>query len=106
MKPLPTMLRRDLLKSGGAFVVSFLFNPSLKDAQGQTVRPPVEAGRRTVDIHEVDSFLQVHPDGSVTIYTGKVDLGTGLRIAVRQMAAEELALPITRVDLVEGDTSL
>ena len=35
--------------------------------------------------------------------TGKVDLGTGLRIAVRQMAAEELGLPVEKVDLVEGD---
>jgi CO/xanthine dehydrogenase Mo-binding subunit len=54
----------------------------------------------------VDSFLEIHRDGSVTIYTGKVDLGTGLRIAVRQMAAEELGIPIARVDLVEGDTGL
>ena len=45
-------------------------------------------------------------DGSVTVFTGKVDLGTGLRIAVRQMAADELGLPVDRVDLVEGDTLL
>ena len=61
---------------------------------------------KPVDGAEVDSFLAIHPDGSATIFTGKVDLGTGLRIAVRQMAAEELGLPIDKVDLVEGDTLL
>src|SRR5206468_9950514 len=61
---------------------------------------------KPVDGTEVDSFLAIHPDGSATVFTGKVDLGTGLRIAVRQMAAEELGLPIEKVELIEGDTAL
>jgi nicotinate dehydrogenase subunit B len=40
------------------------------------------------------------------VFTGKVDLGTGLRIAVRQMAAEELGLRADQVELIEGDTLL
>ena len=40
------------------------------------------------------------------MFTGKVDLGTGLRIAVRQMAAEELGLRAEQVELIEGDTLL
>jgi nicotinate dehydrogenase subunit B len=87
--------RRDLLKAG-ALVVSFALVP--KRAAAQNTKP--------LDSTEVDSFLAIHPDGSVTVYTGKVDVGTGLRIAVRQMAAEELGLPVERVALVEGDTGL
>jgi len=101
-----TILRRDVLKTGGALLVGFAFNTGApQPASAQTGSGPVHPGK-TVDIHEVDSFLEIHRDGSVTIYTGKVDLGTGLRIAVRQMAAEELGVPISRVDLVEGDTSV
>ncbi len=100
------MLRRDLFKSGGALIVGFLFNPALpRHAVAQTVEK-TGVVPKPLDIREVDSFLALHKDGSVTVYTGKVDLGTGLRIAVRQMAAEELGLPIARVDLVEGDTAL
>src|SRR5258705_311530 len=44
--------------------------------------------------------------GMVTVYSGKVDLGTGVRTALRQIAAEELDLPMARVALVEGDTAL
>jgi len=61
---------------------------------------------KSLDIHEVDSFLAVHADGSVTLYTSKVDVGTGLLIAISQMAAEELGVPVERVSVVEGDTAL
>ena len=50
------------------------------------------ARARPLDPKEVDSFLAIHPDGSLTIYTSKVDVGTGMRIAIAQMAAEELGV--------------
>ena len=54
----------------------------------------------------VDAFLGVNADGSVTLFSGKVDLGQGLRISLRQIVAEELGLPIDRIKMVEGDTAL
>ena len=95
--------RRDVLKTGGALVVSFALGAR---AKAQTATGSDATLGKPVDPTEVDSFLAVHADGSVTVYTGKVDLGTGLRIAIRQMAAEELELPVERVSLVEGDTAL
>jgi nicotinate dehydrogenase subunit B len=97
MATLSQISRRDLLKSGGALVVSFALGA--KRSFAQDISKPL-------DTSEVDSFLAVHADGSVTVYTGKVDIGTGLRIAVRQMAAEELGVPVERITLVEGDTGL
>ena len=101
MKPasLTNLTRRGLLRSGGALVVSFTL-PSFAQTGLDS-----EAGK-PLDPKQVDSFLAVHADGSVTVYCGKVDLGTGLRIAVRQIAAEELDVPLNRVTLVEGDTAL
>jgi CO/xanthine dehydrogenase Mo-binding subunit len=99
--------RRDILRTGSALIVSFAIHPI---AQRRAIAAPEDAAAKfagkPVDGAEVDSFLAIHPDGSATVFTGKVDLGTGLRIAVRQMAAEELGLPIGKVDLVEGDTLL
>jgi len=94
--------RRDLLKAGGAIVVSFAFPLSPGDALAQTT--PV-AGGRPVDAGEVDGLLAIHADGSVTLYTSKVDVGTGIRIALAQMAAEELGVSPSRVAVVEGDTA-
>ncbi len=96
MNSLLSLSRRDLLKAGGAVIVSFAF--------GQ--RGVAQNSGKPLDVREVDSFLAVATDGSVTVYTGKVDIGTGLRIAVRQMAAEELGVPVEKITLIEGDTGL
>jgi CO/xanthine dehydrogenase Mo-binding subunit len=54
----------------------------------------------------VDSYLAVRADGTVTIFVGRVDLGTGSRIAIRQMVGEELDLAPERIAMIEGDTAL
>jgi CO/xanthine dehydrogenase Mo-binding subunit len=96
--------RRDLLKTGGALVVSFALSGRAFGQSGPTAADRVPA--KSVDPTEVDGFLAVHADGFVTVYTGKVDVGTGLRIAIAQMAAEELGVSAERVKLIDGDTSL
>ena len=59
-----------------------------------------------LDTKEVDAFLAVNGDGTVTVYCGKVDLGQGLRIAIPQIAAEELGIGIDKIKYIEGDTAL
>ncbi len=105
MIPQTALSRRDLLRSGSALVVSFAFPSFAVRGIAQTAVSGVDLGK-PVDPKQVDTFLAVHADGSVTVYTGKVDLGTGLRVAIGQMAAEELGVAVARVDLVEGDTAL
>ena len=61
---------------------------------------------KTVALDEVDGFLAIDADGKVTLFSGKVDLGTGVRTALTQIAAEELDVPIERVTVVQGDTAL
>jgi CO/xanthine dehydrogenase Mo-binding subunit len=95
----PETTRRDFLKGSGSLVVAF----SLAGAAGPALAQG--GGAKPVALDEVDTFLTIHADGTVTVYTGKVDLGTGTRTSLRQMAAEELDLPLDRVKLVEGDTA-
>jgi CO/xanthine dehydrogenase Mo-binding subunit len=61
---------------------------------------------RTLDPNALDSFLVVDGDGTVTLFCGKVDLGQGLRIAIRQIAGEELGIGVDKIKYVEGDTAL
>jgi len=98
-----TISRRDFIKAGGALVVTLGVPGS---AIAQRLAAIGAAPGKTVDAGEVDGFLAVHQDGSVTLYSGKVDLGQGLRIAIAQMAAEELGIGVGRITLVEGDTAL
>src|SRR6476659_3713197 len=94
--------RREFLQAGGALVVGFTL-PAPVFAQRPRGDMPLG---KTLDTGEVDGFVAINADGSVTIYSGKVDLGQGLRIAIPQMAAEELGIGVEHIALVEGDTAL
>ena len=92
--------RRALLK-GGVLTVGFVWAgvPAEVLAQGAD-------GTRVLDSKEVDAFLAINADGTVTVYCGKVDLGQGLRVAIPQIAAEELGIALNKIKYVEGDTAL
>jgi nicotinate dehydrogenase subunit B len=90
--------RRAFLKTGGALVVTFAVGPSA--AAG-----PSMAGK-TVAADQVDGFLAIDAKGQVTVFSGKVDLGTGIQTAMAQIAAEELSVPLDRVTVIQGDTAL
>jgi nicotinate dehydrogenase subunit B len=94
--------RRQFLKAGGALVIV----AAAPSAFGQTALPRDATGGRPLANNEVDAFFAIQADGSVTLFSGKVDLGTGLRIAYRQIVAEELGVAVDRIHLVEGDTAL
>ncbi|MGQ0676940.1 MAG: molybdopterin cofactor-binding domain-containing protein [Rhodospirillales bacterium] len=95
--------RRALLKSGGALVIGLgLSKPGLS----QVLAGADRLLGKTLDPGELDGLFAVHADGSVTLFTGKVDLGQGLRVAYKQIVAEELGVSFERVSLVEGDTAL
>jgi nicotinate dehydrogenase subunit B len=70
---------------------------------GRTGRTPAQ---KTVDPYQVDGFLAIDRHGNVTVFSGKVDLGTGVRTAITQIAAEELDVPLNRVNVIDGDTLL
>jgi nicotinate dehydrogenase subunit B len=90
--------RRKFIGGAGALIVSFAF-PSFG-------RAAVASVTKSVDLNSVDSFLAIGADGEVTVYSGKVDLGTGLRTALSQIVAEELDVPFSKVTLIQGDTDL
>lgn len=99
--------RRALLQGGGALVVSFSLLPRTAAAQTPPPIPPAlptKGFAKSVAGDAVDGFLAVGADGRVTVFSGKVDLGTGVRTALTQMAAEELDLPLESVTVIQGDT--
>ena len=93
--------RRDFLKGAGALIVSFNLFPSFSPAFAQsTVGPGIDA-----DPTSLDSWLAVAPDGTITVFSGKVDLGTGVETALAQIVAEELDVPFSRIHMIGLDTT-
>ena len=55
---------------------------------------------------ELPVRVQIADDGMVRAFTGKMEMGQGSRTLLTQAFAEELGVPVTRVQLVMGDTQL
>lgn len=92
--------RRGFLKTSGALVVTFAIAPSVAGAA------PMPPKMKSVSADLIEGFIAIDRKGNVTIYSGKVDLGTGIQTALGQMAAEELSVPLSKVTVVQGDTDL
>ena len=90
--------RRRFLAGGGAIVLGFSLNPRVS-AQG--ARLPGSLERNPM----LDSWIGVGGDGTITIFTGKAELGQGIRTALMQVAADQLAVPFERIALVTADTA-
>lgn len=55
---------------------------------------------------DLDAWLRVNADETVTVFSGKVELGQGIKTALAQIAADELDLALERIRLVTADTAL
>jgi CO/xanthine dehydrogenase Mo-binding subunit len=93
-----TVSRRQFLASGSAIVVSFALAPRLA---AQDTRLPGSLERTPF----LDSWIGIGGDGAITVFTGKAELGQGIRTALCQLAAEQLAVPFERITLVTADTA-
>src|SRR5690348_17079035 len=94
-----TPSRRDFLKTSGALIVGFSATgiPAAR-AQGPLAGSP--------PLNQLDSWIAIAADGSITAYSGKEELGQGISTAQTQLVAEELSVPFHRVKLIYCDTAL
>src|ERR1700741_3591095 len=93
--------RRQFLKTAGALVVAFSLPVELR---AQTAARGKPAGG-PLPPNQLDSWLIVQKDGSVTVMTGKVELGTGVSTSLRQIVADELDCPFEKITWIQGDTA-
>src|SRR5918992_980188 len=96
----PRITRRKVTAGIGGIVLSFSIGPQL--AFGQDKKPTFPGSLNANRM--LNAWRRVNADGTVTAYTGKVELGQGILTALRQIAAEELDLPYEKVTLISGDT--
>jgi nicotinate dehydrogenase subunit B len=96
----PRLTRREFIAAFGGIVLSFSLVPKVVLGQEPARLPGSLQTNRTLD-----AWLRINADGSVTVFTGKVELGQGIKTALIQIAAEELALPPSRIALITADTA-
>src|SRR5205807_2249484 len=54
----------------------------------------------------LDSWIRIDADGSITVFTGKTELGQGFKTAFQQIAAEELDVAFASLKVITADTQL
>ncbi|MEJ2089298.1 MAG: molybdopterin-dependent oxidoreductase [Gammaproteobacteria bacterium] len=54
----------------------------------------------------LDRWLTFNEDGSISVRTGKVELGQGITTAIAMIAAEELNVNFARIRVQTADTNL
>jgi nicotinate dehydrogenase subunit B len=91
--------RRDVLKGAGTLVVAIAL-PT------QDVKATATALSRKLSPAQLDTYISIGESGLVTAYFGKIDMGQGVDVAVAQIVAEELDVPVQRVQMIMGDTAL
>ena len=93
--------RRDFLKLGGAGLFLFFWiGPA--EAFQEPARLPARPSYPT----DFNAYLRIRPDGRVTCFVGKVELGQGAMTSLPMLLAEELDVAYDSVDIVMGDTDV
>ena len=102
---MPQLSRRRMLATSGALIVSFaLSKRTPADEPPAAAAPPEVLPGSLAHTPMLDAWIKVDAAGRATVFTGKVELGQGLKTAVIQLAAEQLALAPEHIELVTADT--
>jgi nicotinate dehydrogenase subunit B len=96
--------RRGFLQTSGALIVGFRMID--RPAVAQEGGGPGGPSPGSPPINQVDSWIAIAVDGSVTAYSGKEELGQGISTAQTQLVAEELSVSMRRVKLIYCDTAI
>jgi len=90
--------RRAFLKASSGLVIGFALAPRLAVGQDRPAPLPGSLNANRM----LDAWLRIDPNGTVTIFTGKIELGQGIGTALSQIAADELDVDLKRVEVVSG----
>ena len=95
--------RRDFFKLLGGGVVILLL---ADNANGQEPGRRRGGGRGAPRPAEISAWLHIGEDGTVTVFTGKTEVGQNIRTSLAQAVSEELHAPLASIRLVMADTDL
>lgn len=95
-----TLQRRDFFRLMGGGGLLFILRP------WEGIANASESTQRQAPKQDYNAFLHIAEDGTVTCYTGKIEMGQGIITSLPQMMADELNVPIGKIKMVMGDTDL
>ncbi len=95
--------RRRVIAGGGALIVSFSLTGAYAQDQAAPAPAPKPPGSLATTPY-LDSWIRIDADGTITVFTGKAEIGQGFKTAFQQIAAEELDVPFASLKVITADT--
>lgn len=93
--------RRKVLTGAGALIVSFTLRPlGAQEVSKAMPGPPGSLAKSPL----LDAWIRIGAEGRITVFTGKAELGQGVATALQQIAAEQLMVDMSAIDMVTADT--
>ncbi|PYY22177.1 MAG: isoquinoline 1-oxidoreductase, partial [Acidobacteria bacterium] len=93
--------RRELLRLVGAGLLVCAV-----DSRGQESGARASGNGADRTTHDIASWIHINSQNSVTIFTGKTEMGQNIRTSLAQQVAEELHVPVNTITMVMADTEL
>jgi nicotinate dehydrogenase subunit B len=105
------LTRSTFLKAGGALVIGIALPMVAETASAEASTSPLKQvptleplPNTGINPTVLSSYLWIAADGSVTAFTGKLELGNGNQTSISQIIAEELYLQPNDINLIMGNT--
>src|ERR1051326_8972197 len=86
--------------TGGGLVVVFALRDMISSGNETAASQKSSSSTPT----QVNAWIHIAEDGTVNVYTGKVQVGQNIRTSLSQIVAEELMVPLASFPLIMGDT--
>ena len=94
--------RRNFIKTSGCLTIGFTLGaPSIN-----MFLPAEQLPQSLQRNPNINAWLQILSDGRIKVFTGKLELGQGIRTAIAQVAAEELDMEIKQVEVKLVETGV
>ncbi|PSR57401.1 isoquinoline 1-oxidoreductase [Adhaeribacter arboris] len=97
------MSRRKFFKWLGSGLAVALVLP---DTLVQAAPTTINLATTKVPVEQIGAWLHIGQDSTVTVFTGKVEVGQNIRTSLAQVVAEELRVTVASIKMIMGDTDL
>jgi nicotinate dehydrogenase subunit B len=77
----------------------------VEERRDQEIQPTEALSPSLVQTPDLDSWVRVNTDGTITLFTGKVELGQDIKTSVAMIGADELDVPLERIRVITADTA-
>src|SRR5271154_2125037 len=96
--------RRKFVAETGTLLVGFSATAGISPRIAWAQAAAASTSPSLAKAPQLDSWIRISAGGGVTVLTGKVEIGQGVKTALARIAADEMDVALQRVVVITADT--